>query len=234
MKLFYDEFPTDEIAEKKSKGDPVVKQQLIEEWAAAGTYSTNMGSRVHYFLEQNTINLFGDYKEVRQPIFDCDFTQILKGDSMISAGKNYLKLMIERGAELLDTEIVLGNPDLGYTGQPDKVWLIPNKDGDEFGLVITDWKTNKKKNFEENQFTKRMKFPFNDLPNNALGHYHIQLPLYGKLILKMLEGTKYEKIRIYGGIVVLLKDDGDYEEFRIPKQTLTTVLEMDIGKFLKK
>ena len=234
MKLFYDEFPTDEAAEKKSKGDPVLKQKLIEEWAAAGTYSTNMGSRVHYFLEQNTINLFGDYKEVRQPIFDCDFTQILKGDSMISAGKNYLKLMIERGAELLDTEIVLGDPDLGYTGQPDKVWLIPNKDGDEFGLIITDWKTNKKKNFEENQFTKRMKYPFNDLPNNALGHYHIQLPLYGKLILKMLEGTKYEKIRIYGGIVVLLKDDGDYEEFRIPKQTLTTVLEMDICKFLKK
>jgi hypothetical protein len=234
MKLFYDEFPTEEAAEKKSKGDPVLKQKLIEEWAAAGTYSTNMGSRVHYFLEQNTINLFGDYKEVRQPIFDCDFTQILKGDSMISAGKNYLKLMIERGAELLDTEIVLGDPDLGYTGQPDKVWLIPNKDGDEFGLVITDWKTNKKKNFEENQFTKRMKFPFNDLPNNALGHYHIQLPLYGKLILKMLEGTKYEKIRIYGGIVVLLKDDCDYDEFRIPKQTLTTVLEMDICKFLKK
>lgn len=234
MKLFYDEFPTDEAAEKKAKGDPVKKQQLIEEWAAAGTYSTNMGSRVHYFLEQNTISLFGDYKEVRQPIFDCDFTQILKGDSMISAGKNYLKLMIDRGAELLDTEIVLGDPDLGYTGQPDKVWLIPNKNGDEIGLVITDWKTNKKKNFEENQFTKRMKFPFNDLPNNALGHYFIQLPLYGKLILKMLEGTKYENIRIYGGIVVLLKDDGDYEEFRIPKQTLTTVLEMDIGKFLKK
>jgi hypothetical protein len=234
MKLFYDEFPTEEAAEKKSKGDPVLKQQLIEEWAAAGTYSTNMGSRVHYFLEQSTINLFGNYKEVRQPIFDCDFTQILKGDSMISAGKNYLNLMIERGAVLLDTEIVLGDPDLGYTGQPDKVWLILNKGGDELGLIITDWKTNKKKNFEENHFTKRMKFPFNDLPNNALGHYFIQLPLYGKLILKMLEGTKYEKIRIFGGIVVLLKDDGDYEEFRIPKQTLTTVLEMDIGKFLKK
>jgi len=234
MKLFYDEFPTEEAAEKKSKGDPVLKQQLIEEWAAAGTYSTNMGSRVHYFLEQSTINLFGNYKEVRQPIFDCDFTQILKGDSMISAGKNYLNLMIERGAVLLDTEIVLGDPDLGYTGQPDKVWLILNKGGDELGLIITDWKTNKKKNFEENHFTKRMKFPFNDLPNNALGHYFIQLPLYGKLMLKMLEGTKYEKIRIFGGIVVLLKDDGDYEEFRIPKQTLTTVLEMDIGKFLKK
>ncbi len=52
LKKFYPEFPTDEAAEKKSKGDPVVKQQLIEEWAAAGDYSTNMGSRVHYILEK--------------------------------------------------------------------------------------------------------------------------------------------------------------------------------------
>ena len=43
---------------------------------------------------------------------------------MINAGTNYLKLMKERGAELLDTEIVLGDPGLGYTGQPDKVWLM--------------------------------------------------------------------------------------------------------------
>ena len=36
LKKFYPEFPTNEAAEKKSKGDPIVKQQLIEEWAAAG------------------------------------------------------------------------------------------------------------------------------------------------------------------------------------------------------
>ena len=76
LKKFYPEFPTDEAAEKKSKGDPVVKQQLIEEWAAAGDYSTNMGSRVHFFLEKKLIESSGGYKEVRQPIFDCDITQI--------------------------------------------------------------------------------------------------------------------------------------------------------------
>jgi hypothetical protein len=27
--------------------------------------------------------------------------------------------------------------------------MIPNKDNTEFGFVITDWKSNKKKNFEE-------------------------------------------------------------------------------------
>ena len=232
MKKFYRPFPTEEAAEKKSKGNPILKQQLIEEWAAAGTYSTNMGSRVHFLLEKKTIELFGGYKEVRQPIFDCDFEQIVKGDAMVRAGSKYLDLMIERGAVLLDTEIVLGHPELGYTGQPDKVWVITNKEQTEFGLIITDWKSNKKKNFEETQFTDRMYSPFNKLPNTALGHYFTQLPFYGKLLLKMLEGSEYENIKLYGGIVVHLSDNGEYEEFRVPRDVINTILDMDVRKYI--
>ena len=232
LKKFYPEFPTNEAAEKKSKGDPVVKQQLIEERAAAGDYSTNMGSRVHFFLEKKLIESSGDYKEVRQPIFDCDITQILKGDSMITAGSKFLKLMEERDVVLLDTEIVLGHPELGYTGQPDKVWLVINKKKDGFGLLITDWKTNKPKNFESNNFTKPMFKPFQNLPNTALGHYYVQLPLYGKLILKMLEGTKYENMKLYGCIVVLLREDSDFEEFRVPQDVIDTVMTMNVKDYL--
>jgi hypothetical protein len=232
LKKFYPEFPTNEAAEKKSKGDPVVKQQLIEEWAAAGDYSTNMGSRVHFFLEKKLIESSGDYKEVRQPIFDCDITQILKGDSMITAGSKFLKLMEERDVVLLDTEIVLGHPELGYTGQPDKVWLVINKKKDGFGLLITDWKTNKPKNFESNNFTKPMFKPFQNLPNTALGHYYVQLPLYGKLILKMLEGTKYENMKLYGCIVVLLREDSDFEEFRVPQDVIDTVMTMNVKDYI--
>lgn len=232
LKKFYPEFPTDEAAEKKSKGDPVVKQQLIEEWAAAGDYSTNMGSRVHFFLEKKLIESSGGYKEVRQPIFDCDITQILKGDSMITAGSKFLKLMEERDVVLLDTEIVLGHPELGYTGQPDKVWLVINKKKDGFGLLITDWKTNKPKNFETNNFTKPMFKPFQNLPNTALGHYYVQLPLYGKLILKMLEGTKYENMKLYGCIVVLLQEDSEFKEFRVPQDVIDTVLNMNVKDYI--
>jgi hypothetical protein len=232
MKLFYDEFPTDEAAEKKSKGDPILKEQLIKEWAEAGTYSTNMGSRVHYLLEKESLEMFGIKKEVRQPIFECDFTQILKGDSMVHAGINFLKLMKERNALLMDTEIILGHPELFYTGQPDKVWIIENKDKNDFGFVITDYKTNKPKNFEENRFTKKMKPPFQQYPNNALGHYFTQLPFYGKLLLKMLEGSKYEKIKLYGGIIVHLKENGEYEEYRVPKEVTNTILNMDMCKYL--
>lgn len=234
MKLFYEEFDSDGIAEKKAQGDPEEKARLLKEWGDAGSYSTNMGSRVHYLLEKKSVEMFELGKEVRQPVFDVDFTQILKGDSMISAGTRYLELMKERGGILLDTEIVLGSNELGYVGQPDKKWLFFNKDKTEVGVVITDWKTNKKKNFEASYFTKKMYQPFQQLDNTALGHYFTQLPFYGKLFLNMLKGSKYENIKIYGCIVVHLSDEGEFEEFRVPKEVQETILNMDMSKHLTK
>lgn len=233
MKLFYEEFDSEGVAEYKSGGNPDEKERLLKEWADAGTYSTNMGSRVHYILETHTLKEFNIDKEVRQPIFECDAEQIVKGDSMIVAGKRYIDLIKERGCILLDTEIVLGHPELGYTGQPDKVWLVIGVNG-KLGLLITDWKTNKEKNFVTNKFTKQMKHPFEDLPNNALGHYNTQLPFYGKLLLKMLEGSKYEDIQLMGCIVVRLTDEREFVEYRVSKKTINTILEMDMSKYLKK
>jgi len=234
LKKFYTEFPTEEAAYNKAKGDPIKQQELIEEWAAAGDYSTNMGSRVHFVLESEVIKKHGNYKEVRQPEFKCDLTQIMKGDNMIVAGKKYLDLMEERGAVLLDTEMVLGHPDLGYTGQPDKVWLMMNRDKTGFGIVITDWKTNKPKNFTVTNYTKKMLHPFDDYHDNALGHYYIQLPLYGKLLLKMLEGTKYGDIKLYGCVISHLKEDSLYDEYKVPQNIINIVMDMDMKQYLTK
>lgn len=234
LKSFYKPFPTEEVAYKKAGGDLYKQKQLIEEWEEAGSYSTNMGSRVHYELEKELIKRNGSYKEVRKPIFECDLTQLMKSDNMIIAGKKYLDLMEQRGLVILDTEMILGDPEIGYTGQPDKVWLTFNKTKTDFGLLVTDYKTNKPKNFKENDFTERMYEPFNKLPNNALGHYFVQLPLYGKLLIKMLQGTKYEKIKLYGCIISHLRDDTQFEEFRVPKEVINTVLEMDVKKYLVK
>ena len=234
LKKFYTEFPTEEASYNKAGGDPQKQQQLIEEWAAAGRYSTNLGSRVHYILEKELLKSNGDYKEIRTPIFECDLTQIMKSDSMISAGKKYLKLMEERGAVLLDTEMILGDPELSYVGQPDKVWLMMNRENTEFGIVITDWKTNKKKNFQENNYTKRLKEPFSKFPDNALGHYYIQLPLYGKLLLKMLQGTKYGDLKLYGCVISHLKDDGQFDEYKVPREIVDTILNMDMSDYLDK
>jgi hypothetical protein len=107
-----------------------------------------------------------------------------------------------------------------------------NREKTEFGFVITDWKTNKKKNFQETNYTKRLKEPFSKFPDTALGHYYLQLPLYGKLLLKMLEGTKYSDIKLYGCVITHLMDDGSYEEYRVPQEVNDIVLDMDVKKYL--
>lgn len=233
LKSFYEEFDSEGISYRKANGDPYEQQRLLDEWAAAGEYSVNIGSRTHFILEEHTLDQFGLKKELRQPIFNCDAEQIVKSDTMIVAGKSYIDLLKERGCVLLDTEIVLGHPELGYTGQPDKVWLVIGANG-QVGILITDWKTNKPKNFETNKFTKQMKKPLTHLPDNALGHYKTQLPLYGKLLLKMLEGSKYENIPLLGCIIVLITEDREYIEHRVDKKTINTILDMDVKQYLKK
>ena len=193
-----------------------------------------MGSRVHFELESELIGRFDNYKEVRQPIFTINEEQQRKSDNMISAGKQFLDLMLERGGILLDTEIVLGDPTEQYTGQPDKVWLMQNKEKDGFGFVITDWKTNQPKNFEVHHYTGKLYPPFNNYHDNALGHYYLQLPLYGRLLRKMLEGTKYEDTKLLGNVVVLLKDDGTFVEYKVPPQINNAILTMDLSKYISR
>ena len=234
LEHFYEPFPAHEVAFKKANGDQAEMQILLDQWSAIGTYATNIGSRVHYILEKNLIQQYGNYKQVRKPLFEMDIEQEIKSDSMIKAGDNFLVLMKERGAVLLDTEVVLGDPELGYTGQPDKVWLIQNREKTDYGLIVTDWKTNKPKNFKINQWTKPMKAPFAKQPDNKLSHYYLQLSFYAKLLLKMLEDTKYENLKLLGCIVVLVKDNSDFEEFRVPKEIITKVINMDMDIYLKK
>lgn len=215
----------------KCGGDPIREAALIKEWADLGVYAANKGSRVHFTLEQMLVAMYGNFKEVRQPNFVCDKEQIVDGDRMITAGQNFLKLMHSRGAIMLDTEMVLGSAKLGYVGQPDNAWLMRMPDK-RIGIVITDWKTNKPKNFLVHGYTKKMKKPFKKFHDTALTHYYVQLPLYGKLLIEMLKGTKYANVPFLGGVVVLLKKNGSYEEYKIPKVIVDEIKQMDMKNYL--
>jgi len=232
VKKFTTPFDSTKKSLQMCDGNEEEAMKLREQWSAAGTYSTNMGSRVHYLLETDLISRYNKYKEVRQPIFNVDDEQISKSDNMVLAGKKYLDLMHERGAVLLDTEVVLGHPLEGYTGQPDKVWLMVNKELTGFGLVITDWKTNEPKNFEVQPYNGFLHRPFSNYRDYALTHYYLQLPLYAKLLIRMLENSKYSDLKLLGCVVVLLKKDGTFVEHRVPKDIIQTILSMDIKKIL--
>lgn len=231
LKKFYTPFPTDEAATKKSKGNLIIKEQLIKEWENEGIKSANMGSRVHYILEERCLSKFNIDKDVRTPIFDCDFTEIIRGDNMIAAGEKFIDKCKEHGMVLLDTEMVLGSNKLGYVGQPDKIFLYLTKQG-KLSFIVTDWKSNKSKNFETTRWTKPMHTPFEHLPNIALGHYSLQLPFYAMLLKDMLIGSKYEDIILHSCVVVHLREDS-YKTYKVGKDTIDKVFELDLSKYIK-
>jgi hypothetical protein len=48
----------------------------------------------------------------------------------------------------------------------------------------------------------------------------------------MLKGSKYEDINFFGCIIVLLKENSDFEEFRVPKDVIDTVFSMNMKQYL--
>lgn len=225
IKQFYEDFPELDKSYEMSDGNIFDQDKLLKEWRATADYANSKGSRVHYLLETDLLKQYGSYKEVRMPIFNCDETQVSDGNAMIDAGHKFINAMHRRGAVLLDTEMVLGSNELKYTGQPDKVWLMFNEKK-ELGFIITDWKTNKEKNFKVQHYTKPMLPPFQKEMDTALGHYKIQLPLYARLILDMLKGTKYADIKLFGCVIVHLTSEGRCTEFRVPSKFIDIVMTM--------
>ena len=138
IKQFYTEFPELNKSWQMCNGDLIEQDELLKQWRATADYANNKGSRVHYLLETDLLDMYGSYKDVRKPIFECDEQQTADGNAMIDAGHNFIRSMHRNGWVLLDTEMVLGSPELEYTGQPDKVWIrfIDNK----LVFKITDWK----------------------------------------------------------------------------------------------
>lgn len=225
IKQFYNEFPDLEKSLSMSDGDIFEQDELLKDWRQQADYANNKGSRVHYLLETDLLKQYGSYKDVRKPHFECDEVQIRDGNAMVDAGHNFIRLMHRRGAILLDTEMILGSSELEYTGQPDKIWLIFDKDG-ILGFIVTDWKTNKIKNFEVHHYTDPMLEPFEEYMDTSLTHYKIQLPLYARLFLNMLKGSKYENLKYFGSIIVHLSADGKYKEIRVEKKFSDIVMNM--------
>ena len=198
---FHPPFDSHGLSLKLAKGDPVRQKELLAEWKQAGRDSVNLGSRVHFELEKMIVEEYGGYKEVRQPIFKIDEEQKIRSDNMIKAGRAFMDKMHERGAVLLDTEVVLGDPELAYVGQPDNAWLMLNKSKSDFGIVITDHKSNKPKNFVEMPYHGNMYPPFQNYKDFALTHYYTQIPLYGRLLTKMLSESKFGDKKFLGGVI---------------------------------
>lgn len=228
IKKYAPEFDRDYWLDYKSMGDSIKRQQLSDKWDYERDYSAWKGSRVHFELEKELVRRYSSYKEVREPEFEIVGNILEESNVMIGGGINYLDLMEQRGAVLLDTEVVMGDPEEGYVGQADKVWLMNNKTNTGYGFVITDWKSNKPEKMENTYDNGYMYGPFSMIKDSTKSHYEVQLPLYGRLLLKMFKGTKYEKVPVLGCIFVHLLPDGSFKEYRISSELMKYIFNVDL------
>ena len=100
IKQFYVDFPDLEMSYSMSNNNIVEQDKLLKQWRAEADYANSKGSRVHYLLETDLLKEYGSYKEVREPIFECDETQIKDGNAMIDAGHDFIRMMHRRGCLL--------------------------------------------------------------------------------------------------------------------------------------
>lgn len=80
--------------------------------------------------------------------------------------------------ELIDTEVILF--DEKFAGQCDVLMYDKKKKG----IILLDFKTNKKPITKENPYNKFMLGPYLDLPDTPYGHYTVQLNMYRTLLEK--------------------------------------------------
>jgi hypothetical protein len=50
----------------------------------------------------------------------------------------------------------------------------------------------------------------------------------------MLENTKYADTKLLGNVIVLLKEDGTFVEYRVPQQINNAIFNMDLSKYISR
>lgn len=207
LKEYYEPFDSLTKSLQMMDGDEDKAAELRMEWQKKGNDATSIGSYTHYKLEQYVWNLFDISKDVRKPYYTLGNSELLEAQGMLKTGVDLIHTIINNGFVPLDTEVVMGSIDLGYFGQCDNIWLGEYKGRIVF--LMTDYKTNQTKNFQEAPYNLPMRHPFQELLDTDLSKYYIQQPLYAQLFKDMLKNTIYKDIPFIGFRILHLRDGGN-------------------------
>ena len=213
-------FDEDRVAENYARKNHRTKEDVLKEWKFKNLKSTIGGSRVHEFGESYTNMIAGFPEKIceanRKQYVDC------KGEMMLiptfpkdcSVKKFYdekSEYLIPVGAEFKLSTRHMGDRVRKICGTCDLLFYEedPFFGGGQF--VLADWKTNASLT---NDYKRKnnicMKFPFDNMIDDALNHYTLQFNLYRRMLGSV--GVNIGDMRL-----IWLKEDGDYEIVKIPK-----------------
>ena len=213
-------FEEDRIAENYARKNHRTKADVLKEWKFNNLKSTIGGSRVHEFGESYTNMVAGFPEKIceanRKQYVDC------RGEMMLipTYPKEFAvkKFYDEKsgyltpvGAEFKLSTRYMGDKVRKICGTCDLLFYEEDPLFGEHQFVLADWKTNASLT---NDYKRKngicMKFPFDNMIDDALSHYTLQFNLYRRMLESV--GVKIGDMRL-----IWLKEDGDYEIIKIGK-----------------
>ena len=213
-------FDEDRVAENYARKNHRTKEDVLKEWKFKNLKSTIGGSRVHEFGESYTNMVAGFPEKIcesnKKQYVDC------RGEMMLiptypkefSVKKFYDEksdCLIPVGAEFKLSTKYMGDKVRKICGTCDLLFYEEDPLFGEGQFVLADWKTNVSL---KNDFKRKngicMKFPFDNMIDDALSHYTLQFNLYRRMLESV--GVKIGDMRL-----IWLKEDGDYEIIKIGK-----------------
>ena len=213
-------FDEDKVAENYARKNHRTMAVVLKEWKFKNLKSTIGGSRVHEFGESYTNMVAGFPEKIceanRKQYVDC------RGEMMLiptfpkeSAVKKFYDekngYLIPVGAEFKLSTRYMGDRVRKICGTCDLLFYEEDPLFGEGQFVLADWKTNASLT---NDYKRKngicMKFPFDNMIDDALSHYTLQFNLYRRMLESV--GVKIGDMRL-----IWLKEDGDYEIVKIGK-----------------
>lgn len=162
-------FDADRISGYVAKKRGITKQEVLDEWAATAKEGTDLGSAMHEWIEHYYNGLNPDVPNSN------DDPKLY--DRIINFQKLYEQKLHK--LESVGQEIRIFSRRWGIAGTLDKLFGLNRK------YYVADWKSNKKFTDDNMANGRRQKMlpPFDDLWDNSLNGYSIQISTY-RVILK--------------------------------------------------
>lgn len=215
---FEPEVDWDAIRIRKAQKEGIDPEVLKRSWRETNLKSTSNGTIVHEFGESCLYFFQGRFDEIPEYIKHRQIEDgylIPYGEKQVAASKLYEDILLNYNVwpVMAEAKVYTGLNDTlqlkeDYCGTFDMLFASRGSDG-KIRPFLLDYKTNGSLQNDYNRtFKKTMLSPFQDIIDEPLGHYAVQLNLYSMA----LEQLGYEMTH---KIIVWLKEDGTYEKIPV-------------------
>lgn len=198
-------FDQQTIAEKVALRDNKDITQVLQEWKYKNKFACEKGSTCHEYAQS-----IWSGEEYNELLFDGSIEYLTAVNKIQSQAINFWKDFKDKFMHIKDEQLV-GSEEYNICSAVDHLFL--DKDGN---VWLIDYKTNsilKGYNDDEKnrKYTKKMLIPLQNVKDDALHHYYLQLSIYKYLI------EKYTNIKIHKMLIVYMSENiENYELIKTP------------------